>query len=168
MKHLKSFHIFEDSDDDKLMSDLFSIGMDQTKWNFVEHGDSWPQMEKLVAGEIEEWQGPNSERVKEVNGQIVADGDHNMYNIELVLTNGGKLEIEDQLLLVDTDPYITVFYIDPNGKEVTIGQIPTNYIQREENVPQLMKDHPYEASMGYGVCLRMLNLYSDYKKKNTQ
>lgn len=167
MKHIQEYSLFESSDDDRLISDLFSLGMDSTKWNWVEHGDSWPKMESLVAEEIEEWQGPNSERVKEVNGKIVADGDHNMYNIELVLTNGGKLEIEDQLLLVDPDPYLTVYYRDPNGKEVTIGQIPMNMnsIQSEENVPQLMKDHPYEASLGYGVVLRMLNLYSDYAAK---
>ncbi len=165
MKHIQEYSLFESSDDDRLISDLFSLGMDSTKWNFVEHGDSWPKMESLVAEEIEEWQGPNSERVKEVNGEIVPDGDHNRYYIELVLTNGGKLKMEDSVLMVDEDAYLTVTYVDPNGKEATIGQIPANYIRKQEAVPQLMKDHLYEASLGYGVCLRMLNLYSDYAGK---
>jgi hypothetical protein len=95
MKHIKEFTLFEDSDENQLISDLFSVGINSIKWNFGEHGDSWPKMESLVAGEIEEWKGPNSERVKEVNGEIVDNGSLNFYNIELVLTNGGKVKVEE-------------------------------------------------------------------------
>ena len=166
MKHIQEFSLFEDSDENQLISDLFSIGINNIKWNFVEHGDSWPKMESLVADEIEGWKGPNSERVKEVNGEIVAQGDLNLYNIELVLTNGGKIEVEEASLVADPGDELTVYYNDGNsGKGVEIGSIPTNYIERDERVPQLMKDHVYEASMGYGICLRMLNLYSDYASK---
>lgn len=166
MKHIQEFSLFEDSDENQLISDLFSIGINSIKWNFVEHGDSWPKMESLVADEIEGWKGPNSERVKEVNGEIVAQGDLNLYNIELVLTNGGNIEVEEASLVTDPGDELTVYYNDGNtGKGVEIGSIPTNYIERDEQVPQLMKDHVYEASMGYGICLRMLNLYSDYASK---
>jgi hypothetical protein len=58
-----------------------------------------------------------------------------------------------------------VFYDDVNGREIGIGTIPVNSIEKEERVPQLMRDHVYEASVGYGICLRMLNLYSDYASK---
>lgn len=165
MKHIKEFSVFEGTELD-LLSDLFSVGMHSTKWNFVEHRDSWPKMESLVADEIEEWKGPNSERVKEVNGEIDAHGDLNLYNIELVLTNGGKIEVEESSQVVDPGDEVTVFYNDgTRGKGVEIGAIPTNYIQKDERVPQLMRDHVYEAAMGYGICLRMLNLYSDYVTK---
>ena len=94
MKHIREFSLFEDSDENQLISDLFSVGINHIKWNFVEHADSWPKMESLVAGEIEEWKGPNSERVKEVNGEIIDRG-FTIYNIELVLTNGGKVNVEE-------------------------------------------------------------------------
>jgi hypothetical protein len=165
MKHIKEFTLFEDSDENQLISDLFSVGINSIKWNFGEHGDSWPKMESLVAGEIEEWKGPNSERVKEVNGEIVDNGSLNFYNIELVLTNGGKVKVEESFEVADLGDYITVFYDDVNGREIGIGTIPVNSIEKEERVPQLMRDHVYEASVGYGICLRMLNLYSDYASK---
>lgn len=165
MKHIQEFSLFEDSDENQLISDLFSIGINSIKWNFVEHGDSWPKMESLVADEIEEWKGPNSERVKEVNGEIADNGGLNIYNIELVLTNGGKVKVEESSEVADLGDHITVFYNDGNAREIGIGTIPTNYIEKDERVPQLMRDHVYEAAMGYGICLRMLNLYSDYVSK---
>ena len=123
-------------------------------------------MESLVAGEIEEWKGPNSERVKEVNGEIIDRG-FTIYNIELVLTNGGKVNVEEteSSKMADLGDEVLVYYDDGNGKEIGIGKITLHRIEKEERVPQLMKDHVYEASMGYGIALRMLNLYSDYASK---
>ena len=167
MKHIQGFSLFEDSDENQLLSDLFSIGINSIKWNFVEHGDSWPKMESLVAGEIEEWEGPNSERVKEVNGEIIDNGGFTIYNIELVLTNGGKVNVEEteSSKMADLGDEVLVYYDDGNGKEIGIGKITLHRIEKEERVPQLMRDHVYEASVGYGIALRMLNLYSDYVSK---
>ncbi len=162
MDHITPYELFENSDERDLLGDLLSIGMNEIKLNFVSHSDSWLKLEDEVVGEIEEWKGPKGEKVTEVNGDIVADGEFNKYNVEVKLTNGKYLIAEEDIHLVDYQrgETFTVFLKMPDGSEKSIGNIPLDYIEKDEEVPGIMKDHVYESSIGLGVILRMLNLYS--------
>jgi hypothetical protein len=163
MKHLLPFQIFES--EWNLLGDLFSVGMNRIKYDFDTHPDAMDKLEEEAAGAIQDWKGPHGEKVVEVNGEILPEGDFNSYNVEIKLTNGQKLVLSANHNLVDySQDGKFDMYVKQEGVENPIGSIQLEYLDKDEKVPAIMHENNYEASLGLGVVVRMLNLYSAYSK----
>jgi hypothetical protein len=161
MKYIQHFNINESDQD--LISDLFDLGFDQTKYNFVGHSESWDKLEEVSAQAIENWKGPQGQRVKEVNGEVVERGDINWVDVSVVMTTWEIIFASDNHHLVEFGWEIAVFYEKFKGSEekkiggLTLG----SYV--DDSLPQLLVDHPYESSLGLGVPLQMLQLFKIWK-----
>jgi hypothetical protein len=162
MKYIIPLNLNEDSQD--LISDLFDLGFDQTKYNFTAHSESWDRLE-LVAGQaIDDWKGPEGQRVKVIDGEISEKGDNNWVEVSIELTTGEIIFVEEYHHLVEVGWEIEVYYEKYRGaEEEKIGVLNlSSYV--DESLPPLLVNHPYESSLGLGVPLQMLQLFKDWKK----
>lgn len=161
MKYIQPFNVNESDQD--LISDLFDLGFDETKYKFVAHSESWEKLEEVSAQAIENWKGPEGQRVKEVNGEVVERGDTNWVDVSVVLTTGEIIFASDNHHLVEFGWEIAVFYEKFKGaEEEKIGWLFLG-AQVDDSLPQLLVDHAYESSLGLGVPLQMLQLFKEWK-----